>query len=90
MRFYPEEPGPGVPISEAWHAEKWHRGLKLDQYTPMYVASDKHYYVNELASDGNGALWIPVRWVIRQGELCADAFRVQLIDIELCGVQSVS
>lgn len=76
MRFYPEEPGPGVPVSEVWHAQKWHRGMALEHLTPMYAAAERHFYVNELARDVNSNLFIPLRWVIRQGELCADAYRV--------------
>lgn len=47
----------------------------------MYVASETvHFYVNELALLRGGQLVIPRMWIIRNGELCADAFFVSQND----------
>jgi hypothetical protein len=61
-----------------WHAEKWRKGLDLDALSPMYDAGDRHFYVNELSRLNDGRLVVPVRWVMYHGELCFDAFCVDL------------
>ncbi|KAL6300368.1 hypothetical protein BKA93DRAFT_881863, partial [Sparassis latifolia] len=77
MHLYPEEPGHDTPISEVWHADRWHKELPHNHLTPMYVAGTKHFFIDEFARDHAGALFIPRRWVMRGGELCADAFIIE-------------
>lgn len=73
MHFYPEEST--GPISELYHAERWHK-LPLDLLTPMIIhpTTSEHFYVNEVALMSDGTYVVPFRWVIRQGQMCADAF----------------
>ncbi|KAJ7117794.1 hypothetical protein C8R44DRAFT_832375 [Mycena epipterygia] len=76
LHFYPEIPD--GPISEAWHAQKWCREIDRDALTPMIVLGHRHFYVNELARLHDGGLVIPLCWVIKKGEMCADAYKVSL------------
>lgn len=43
----------------------------------MYAQGRKHYCVNELAETSSGALVIPLRWIMRNGQLTADAHEVE-------------
>ncbi|KAH7905228.1 hypothetical protein BJ138DRAFT_1118659 [Hygrophoropsis aurantiaca] len=74
LHFYPEIPD--GPISEIWHADKWHHDLDTTTRSPMYDDGSRHYYLHELAQLKNGELVIPVRWVIYKQECCFDGFRV--------------
>ncbi|KZV95843.1 hypothetical protein EXIGLDRAFT_747918 [Exidia glandulosa HHB12029] len=78
LQFYPEEPS--GPRSEVWHFDRL-KELDPSLLTPMFVAPDgRHYYVNELAELGDGRLVIPYMWIIRGGEMCADAYYVTVQD----------
>jgi hypothetical protein len=74
LRFYPEIPN--GPISEFWHLSKLHFGFDLDMLTPMYVSGSQHFYVKEFSQLLDGTFAIPMRWIIKDGILCADAFKV--------------
>ncbi|KAL0060162.1 hypothetical protein AAF712_013056 [Marasmius tenuissimus] len=52
----------------------------LDILSPMYDAGTKHYYIHELACQADGSLVIPIRWVIENDQVCADAYAVFLDD----------
>jgi hypothetical protein len=68
--YYPEQPE--GPITEAWHAKKWHEDIPLDQLTATYAQGGKIYYVNELCRLHDGRYVIPQRWITRKGVLTAD------------------
>ena len=44
----------------------------------MYIdeATGYHYYVNEFAQTNNGHLFLPQKWIICKGLLCADSYAV--------------
>jgi len=73
LHFYPEETM--GPISEVWQAERW-KEYDPSERTPMYARGMKHFYINEISSLDDGQLVIPVAWIIRGGELCADCHLV--------------
>ncbi|KAF9016214.1 hypothetical protein BDZ89DRAFT_1217262 [Hymenopellis radicata] len=85
IRVYPEIPEDGV-IREIWHAEKWRRGMDTSLLSPMFDASGKHYYVDELAMLDDKRLVIPQRWVTFRRRVYADALEV-IVDHE--GLSSV-
>jgi hypothetical protein len=62
-------------ISEVWQAERW-KEFDPSERTPMYAKGIKHFYVNEVCLLDGGQLVIPVAWIIRDGELCADCHLV--------------
>lgn len=62
-------------VSEAWQATRW-RELPLDLLTPMYRQGLKDFYVNELAELSSGEYVIPQMWIVRNKQLCADAYPV--------------
>ncbi|KAL6303023.1 hypothetical protein BKA93DRAFT_818190 [Sparassis latifolia] len=69
------------PISEIWHAQKWHKKLDVSILSLMYDAGDgRHYYIQELAQLKNGGLVIPVRWLEMEKtrEVYADAHHVEI------------
>lgn len=47
----------------------------------MYAQGLKHYYVNELSQTSTGRYIIPVRWIMRDGELTADAYDVHVSEV---------
>ncbi|KAJ8077850.1 hypothetical protein PM082_002291 [Marasmius tenuissimus] len=75
IQVYPEIPEDGQ-VSEVWHAEKWLKTLDPDLLSPMYDAGTKHYYVYELAQLRNGDTVIPIRWILDQNRISADAYLV--------------
>ncbi|KAJ7593645.1 hypothetical protein C8J56DRAFT_1043447 [Mycena floridula] len=88
IHVYPEIPPNGV-VSELWHAEKWRKDMDLNLLSPMYDAGHlKHFYVNEVAMLKKPVLLvprpcassfvIPIRWVMYQGKVHADAFIIYL------------
>src|ERR1700761_445150 len=76
MKFYPDISA--VPVAEFWHSKKW-REYNPDKLTPMMVKNDNtHFYVNELTRCSNGSFVIPVWWVMKDGQLHAQAYPVQI------------
>lgn len=41
----------------------------------------RHFYVNELCRLADKSLVIPIRWIIRAGEMCCDAWTVELTSV---------
>ncbi|KAG8914101.1 hypothetical protein FRC01_004225 [Tulasnella sp. 417] len=77
IRWYPEENSDGR-VSEAWHAGRWAKELPNEKLSPMYAQGLKHYYVNEISQTSTGRYVIPLKWIMRDGELTADAYDVQI------------
>ncbi|KLO09372.1 hypothetical protein SCHPADRAFT_893177 [Schizopora paradoxa] len=49
----------------------------------VHPSNGKHFYVKEIAQLEDNSYVIPLRWVIRKGSLCADAYLMKLIDGKL-------
>ncbi|THU81724.1 hypothetical protein K435DRAFT_808835 [Dendrothele bispora CBS 962.96] len=78
IQVYPEIPEDGI-VREVWHAEKWRKDMDLDILSPMYDAQNGcHFYVFEIARLKDGQLVIPIRWIIAEHQVFADAFKVHL------------
>ncbi|KAJ7049000.1 hypothetical protein C8F01DRAFT_1355847 [Mycena amicta] len=80
IHVYPEIPQNGI-ISELWHADKWRKDMDRSQLSPMWAAPDsQHYYVDELAQMTSGKFVIPLRWVLKGGNVFANAYAVDIAD----------
>lgn len=75
MHFYPEETGGRV--SEVWHAERW-KEYNPEELTPMFVHGTKQFYLNEVAALDDGQIVMPQAYIIRNKELTADCWRVNI------------
>ena len=79
MVVYPEVTS---TIVESWQAGKWLNEVALNELTPMWAdwrcSPDRHFYINEVARTRDGRYLVPRRWVVYNGEECADA---QLVSI---------
>jgi hypothetical protein len=74
---YPEIPD--GPITELWHADKWLKEIDPNLLTPMFVqSSSRHFYIQELATLTSGLFVIPVRWIMFQNALHAQAWMVSI------------
>ncbi|EJD42846.1 hypothetical protein AURDEDRAFT_67176, partial [Auricularia subglabra TFB-10046 SS5] len=73
LQIYPAETT--GPRSELWHFDRL-KELDRSLLTPMYLQGHKHFYVNEIARLRSGQFVIPLIWIIRDKELCADAYFV--------------
>jgi hypothetical protein len=64
--------------------------MELDILSPMYAAPGScHYYVSELCQLNDGRLVIPVRWVILQSVVHADAYTVTIDEsVRICNLSS--
>lgn len=82
IHVYPEIPEDGI-IREVWHGQKWRKDMDLSLLSPMYDAGSKHFFVNELARLKNGDFVIPFRWVIFQGTVYADSFKVIVDNVRI-------
>ncbi|EJD41826.1 hypothetical protein AURDEDRAFT_37812, partial [Auricularia subglabra TFB-10046 SS5] len=71
LQIYPAEIN--GPRSEVWQFDRL-KELERSLLTPMCVQGGKHFYVNELSRLWSGQLVIPLIWIIRGDELCADAY----------------
>jgi hypothetical protein len=70
-------PQDGV-ISEIYHAQKWRKDVNPHTLSPMYDASNCHYYIDEVAHLKNGKFIIPVQWLEDEDEnVYADAYAIQ-------------
>ncbi|KAJ7259291.1 hypothetical protein C8J57DRAFT_1073183 [Mycena rebaudengoi] len=69
LQFYPEETD--GPISEVWQAERW-KEFKPSELTPMFAPGLRQFYIDEVAELDSGKKVIPLAWIKRGGELCAD------------------
>ncbi|THU97830.1 hypothetical protein K435DRAFT_721412, partial [Dendrothele bispora CBS 962.96] len=75
MNFYPEvTPG---PISEVWQCERW-KEFDPSQHTPMFSTGGKQFYIEEVAKLRDNRLVIPISWMKRGDEICADANLVSI------------
>jgi hypothetical protein len=81
MQFYPEDTG-GV-VSEVWQAERW-KEFKPSELTPMYVQGLRHFYIDEVSRLDNGQLVIPLAWIKRGGQICADSLLVTSSHVSGC------
>jgi hypothetical protein len=80
---YPEE-ADGL-VSETWQALKV-REMDPDLLTPMCRIGLKDYFVNELAELEDGSWVIPVCWIVRKKQLCADAYLVLHSSVSHCNM----
>ena len=80
LHLYPEDPPEGI-VTEVWHCEKWHKDVDWSHLTPMVEVGNRHFYVNEFCLMSDGTIIIPKRWVKRQGELHADAYFCERINV---------
>jgi hypothetical protein len=78
MQFYPEDTG--GTISEVWHAARW-KEFKPSELTPMYVQGLRHFYIDEVSRLNDGQLVIPLTWIKRGGQLCADSLLVTITEV---------
>jgi hypothetical protein len=69
MQFYPEETD--GPISEVWQAGRW-KEFSPSELTPMFARGLQHFYIDEVCQLGNGLFVMPLTWIKRGGEICAD------------------
>jgi len=78
LQFYPEETD--GPISEVWQAARW-KEFSPSERTPMYASGLKHFYIEEVSRLDNGQLVMPVAWIRRNGELCADCCLISVEEV---------
>ena len=80
LQIYPE-------IADRAVSEIWHGGrlLNLDpsMLTPMYIDGIRHYYVGEVCQLSDGTFIIPIRWLIYQKTLHAQAYRLFVNSVRL-------
>ncbi|KAJ7048004.1 hypothetical protein C8F01DRAFT_1008807 [Mycena amicta] len=74
LHLYPEEVKKG-PISERWQAERA-VDYTADQLTPMFTDGKRRWWINELAQLNDGQFVIPQTWIVRDGKLTSDAYKV--------------
>ncbi|KAG7093258.1 hypothetical protein E1B28_006941 [Marasmius oreades] len=75
IHVYPEISTDGV-VTEVWHAEKWRKEMDVDLLSPMYDSGLKYYYVHKLSCMKTGDFVILMRWIMVNGRVCADSYRV--------------
>jgi hypothetical protein len=83
LQFYPGEPA--GPFVEVWQGMKV-RNLHPDFLTPMYRLGPNDFYVQELVQMQDGRYILPVKWIIRAGKMCADAWLVEKTQVRYSGI----
>ncbi|KAJ7123807.1 hypothetical protein C8R43DRAFT_899414 [Mycena crocata] len=77
LHFYPEIT---TTVSESWQAAKFVTEIDADDLSPMWSnwkgASHRHFYIKELAQCGNGAYCVPLKWIVYQKQVHAEAYLV--------------
>ncbi|KAJ7135192.1 hypothetical protein C8R43DRAFT_894348, partial [Mycena crocata] len=77
LNFYPEVT---TSISESWQAAKFVNELDYDELSPMWadwnVASHRHFYIKELAQCSDKTYCIPLKWIIFEKQVHAEAYLV--------------
>jgi hypothetical protein len=73
MQFYPEETNGSV--SEVWQAARW-KEFKPSELTPMYAHGWQQFYIDEVAELYDGQIVLPITWIKRDGQLCADSYLI--------------
>lgn len=85
MRLYPEVT---TSISESWQTGKWCDEVPLEDLSPMWAdwktAPDRHFYVDEVACTKAGEYVFPKRWVVVNGEECAEGHPVYFSERVSC------
>ncbi|KAJ7354128.1 hypothetical protein DFH08DRAFT_912734 [Mycena albidolilacea] len=87
LNFYPEVT---TTVTESWQAAKWVSELEAEDLTPMWAnwtgASHRHFYIKELAQCSNGAYVVPLKWVVYDKKVHAEAY---LVSREASGIFTV-
>lgn len=77
MHFYPEIT---TKVPESWQAAKWVNEIEAGELSPMWAnwkdASHRHFYVKELARCQNGDYCVPLKWIVYQNKVHAEAYLV--------------
>ncbi|KAJ6473049.1 hypothetical protein C8R45DRAFT_1054844 [Mycena sanguinolenta] len=78
LNFYPEVT---TTVAESWQAAKWVSELEADDLTPMWAnwtgVSHRHFYIiKELAQCSNGAYLVPLKWIVYEKKVHAEAHLV--------------
>jgi hypothetical protein len=81
MQFYPEDTGGAV--SEVWQAARWKEFSPME-LTPMYAQGLRHFYINEVSRLNDGQLVVPLAWIKRGEQLCADSLLVTISEVCFC------
>jgi hypothetical protein len=80
LQFYPEITD--GPISEVWQATRW-KEFKPSERTPMYASGLRHFYINEVCKLSDGCMVMPLAWIRRNGELCADCHAIIVREVRI-------
>ncbi|KAJ7792622.1 hypothetical protein B0H14DRAFT_3094163 [Mycena olivaceomarginata] len=87
LNFYPEVT---TTVTESWQAAKWVSELEAEDLSPMWAnwtgASHRHFYIKELAQCSNGAYVVPLKWVVYDKKVHAEAY---LVSREASGIFTV-
>jgi hypothetical protein len=78
MQFYPEETDGS--ISEVWQTSQW-KEFSPSKLTPMFTRGLQHFYIDEVCQLGNGSFVMPLTWVKRGGEICADCHMISHTEV---------
>ncbi|KAJ7664821.1 hypothetical protein B0H17DRAFT_1162742 [Mycena rosella] len=87
LNFYPEVT---TTVSESWQASKWVNEIESDNLTPMWAnwkaASHRHFYIKELAQCHDATYIVPLKWIIYDKKVHAEAY---LVTREASGIFTV-
>jgi len=77
MQVYPEV---SSSISESWQTGKWRDEVLLKDLSPMWAdwenSPERHFYIDEVAHTKAGQYILPKRWIVVDGEECAEGHPV--------------